>query len=141
MPNGVQSHPMIVSKEVSTEVEAAIRRLLARFCQLIDDGEFQAAADLFSSEARFIQLGDETAGKDAIQQMLANQPNVKTLHQVTNVVVSNGSHDGTYHSVSDLAINAKRNDTWSQTFAGRYHDTFVGSGRDMRFSQRILTER
>jgi ketosteroid isomerase-like protein len=132
---------MIVSKEVSTDVEAAIRRLLARFCQLVDDGDFVAAAELFGDDARFIRLGEETKGRDAIQQMLGSEADSTTLHQVTNIVVSNGSQDGTYHSVSDLAVTAKRAKAWEQTFAGRYHDTFVGAGREMKFSQRILTER
>jgi ketosteroid isomerase-like protein len=132
---------MIVSKEVSTDVEAAIRRLLARFCQLVDDGDFDAAVELFTEDARFIRLGEETKGREVIQQILVNETNGTTLHQVTNIVVSNGSQDGTYHSVSDLVITAKRAGSWEQTFAGRYHDTFVGTGRDMKFSQRILTER
>ena len=132
---------MIVSKEVSTEVEAAIRRLLARYSQLVDDGDFEAAAELFCDDARFICLGEETKGRGAIHRLLANRTNGTTLHQVTNIVASNGSHDGTYHSVSDVAVNSKREDVWLQTFAGRYHDTFVGTGRNMRFSQRILTGR
>lgn len=132
---------MIVSKEVSTDVEAAIRRLLARYCQLVDDGDFDAAAELFRDDARFILLGEEKKGRDVIQQMLVNVTEGTTLHQVTNIVVSNGSQDGTYHSVSDLVVTSKRASCWELTFAGRYHDTFVGAGRDMKFSQRILTER
>lgn len=132
---------MIVSKEVSTDIESAIRRLLARYCHLVDDGDFEVAAGLFNDDARVIHLGDEVRGRDAIQKMLADQAGRTTLHQVANVVVSNGSQDGTYHSVSDLVITAKLGNAWTQTFAGRYHDTLVGAGRDMKFSQRILTER
>jgi ketosteroid isomerase-like protein len=137
----VQSPVMIVSKDVSTDAEAAIRRLLARFCQLVDDGDFEAAVDLFSDDARFIVLGEEQKGRDAIRQMLVDHGDGTTLHQVTNIVVSNGSQDGTFHSVSDLAVTSKRENAWTQTFAGRYHDTFIGAGREMRFSQRILTGR
>jgi ketosteroid isomerase-like protein len=133
---------MTVPKEVSIEVEAAIRRLLARYSQLVDDGDFDAAAQLFTDDARFISLGEELKGRDAIREMLASQtPKETTLHQVTNVVVSNGSHDHTFHSVADLAVTAKTGEAWSQLFAGRYHDTFEGSGRSMRFTQRILTAR
>jgi 3-phenylpropionate/cinnamic acid dioxygenase small subunit len=131
---------MLVSKEVSPEIDAAIRRLLARYCQLVDDGDFDAAVDLFSDDARYIILGEELKGREAIRGALSDHKTETTLHQVTNVVVSNGSHDGTFHSVSDLALTAKR-DTWTPVFAGRYHDTFTGTGRDMRFTQRILTAR
>lgn len=131
---------MTVSKEVSTEVDAAVRRLLARYCQLIDDGDFDAAAGLFSEDARFIVLGEERKGREEIRRSLSSDHQETTLHQVTNVVVSNGSHDGTFHAVSDLAVTAKR-EGWMPVFAGRYHDTFIGTGREMRFSQRILTAR
>ncbi len=132
---------MTVPKEVPTEVEASIRRLVARYCHLVDDGDVDAAAQLFSDDARFINLGEELKGRDAIRDMLADQSGGPRLHQVTNVVVSNGSHDGTFHSVSDVSVNAKRGEVWSAVFAGRYHDTFAGTGRSMRFTQRILTGR
>lgn len=132
---------MTVPKEVSTEVDAAVRRLLARYCQLIDDRDFDAATDLFAEDARYIVLGKERNGRGSIRQMLGEEAIATSLHQVTNVVVSNGSQDGTFHSVSDLAVSAKRDEVWTPLFAGRYHDTFAGSGRGMRFTQRILTAR
>lgn len=128
-------------KEVPAEVDAAIRRLLARYSQLVDDRDFDAAADLFTEDARFIVLGDERNGRDAIRRTLGDERNRTTLHSVTNIVVSNGSHDGTFHAVSDLALSEKKGDTWTPVFAGRYHDTYAGTGRDLRFTQRILTAR
>ena len=63
-------------------------------------------------------------------------------HGVTNVVVSNGSQDGTYHAVADVAFHTKGDDgKWSLGFVGRYHDTLTGTGRGMRFSQRIIKAR
>jgi 3-phenylpropionate/cinnamic acid dioxygenase small subunit len=132
---------MTVSKDVPAEVDATIRRLLARYSQLIDDSDYDAAADLFDEEARYIVLGEERKGRQAIRKAMGETSLGTTLHQVTNVVVSNGSQEGTFHAVSDLAVSAKREGTWSAVFAGRYHDTFTGSGRQMRFSQRILTAR
>ena len=132
---------MTVPKEVPAEVEASIRRLVARYCHLVDDGDVDAAAELFGDDARFIYLGEELKGRDAIRDMLSDQSAGPRLHQVTNVVVSNGSHDGTFHAVSDVSVVAKRGDGWSAVFAGRYHDTFAGAGRGMRFTQRILTGR
>jgi 3-phenylpropionate/cinnamic acid dioxygenase small subunit len=132
---------MTVPKEVPAEVDAAIRRLLARYCQLVDDRDYDAAVDLFTEDARFIVLGDEGKGRDAIRGTLGAKRNRTTLHQVTNIVVSNGSHDGTFHAVSDLALSEKKGDTWTPVFAGRYHDTYAGTGRDLRFTQRILTAR
>lgn len=132
---------MTVPKEVPAEVDAAIRRLLARYCQLVDDRDYDAAVDLFTEDARFIVLGDERKGRDAIRETLGERRSRTTLHQVTNVVVSNGSHDGTFHAVSDLALTEKDGSTWTPVFAGRYHDTYTGTGRNLRFTQRILTAR
>jgi ketosteroid isomerase-like protein len=130
-----------VPKDVSAEVESAIRRLVARYCQLVDDGEIDAAVDLFSEDGRYLADGDERKGREAIRRALYAEATGTRLHQVTNVVVSNGSQDGTFHAVSDLAVSAKGEDGWKQVFAGRYHDTFAGAGRQMRFTQRILTSR
>jgi hypothetical protein len=63
------------------------------------------------------------------------------FHHVTNVVVSNASQPGTYHAVSDLIAGGKGESGWSIWMLGRYHDTFSGEGREMRFSQRICTDR
>lgn len=132
---------MTVPKEVPAEVDAAIRRLLARYCQLVDDRDFDAAVDLFTEDARFIVLGDDRKGRESIREMLSETRNRTTLHQVANIVVSNGSQDGTFHAVSDVALSEKDGATWTYLFAGRYHDTYAGSGRDLRFTQRILTAR
>ena len=132
---------MTSPKEVSPEVDSAVRRLIARYCHLVDDGDYDAAAGLFAEDARYVALGKSLDGRPAIKAMLVDQGDHSTLHQVSNVVVSNGSQPGTFHAVADLSVVAKVEGSWTPAFVGRYHDTFVGQGRDMRFSQRILTSR
>lgn len=132
---------MTSPKEVTPEVDSAIRRIIARYSHLVDDGDYDAAAALFTDDARYVALGNNLDGRAAIKEMLAGQGSRSTLHQVSNIVVSNGSQSGTFHAVADLSITAKVDGSWAPAFAGRYHDTFVGEGRDMRFSQRILTAR
>lgn len=132
---------MTSPKEVTPEVDSAVRRLMARYCHLVDDSDYDAAELLFTEDARFVVLGKSLEGRGAIKAMLSEQANHTTLHQVSNVVVSNGSHDGTFHAVADVTMAAKVEGSWRPVFVGRYHDTFVGQGRDMRFSQRILTAR
>lgn len=132
---------MTSPKEVTPEVDSAVRRLVARYCHLVDDGDYDAAVALFTEEGRFVVLGKSLDGRDAIKAMLAGQRDHTTLHQVSNVVVSNGSQDGTFHAVADVNVTAKGEGAWAPMFVGRYHDTFVGAGREMRFSQRILTSR
>ena len=132
---------MTSSKEVTPEVDTAVRRLVARYSHLVDDGDYDAAVSLFTEDGRFVVLGKSLDGRDAIKAMLDGQREHTTLHQVSNVVVSNGSHEGTFHVVADVSVTAKSNGTWAPIFVGRYHDTLAGEGRDMRFTQRILTSR
>jgi ketosteroid isomerase-like protein len=131
---------MTTPKEVTVEVDLAARRLLARYCHLVDDRDFDAAADLFSDDARFRVLEQDFVGRPAIRAWLDTIP-PSMFHHVTNVVVSNGSQVGTFHAVSDLTAGGQGDAGWSTWMLGRYHDTFVGQGRDMRFSQRIVTAR
>lgn len=131
---------MTSSKEVPVETDLAVRRLLSRYCHLVDDRDFDAAAALFTEDARFRVLEEDLHGRDAIRAWMQTVPE-SMFHQVTNVVVSNGSQPGTAHSVADLAAGGKVEGGWSIWMLGRYHDTFIGAGRDMRFSQRLVTAR
>ncbi len=131
---------MTTAKEVAVETDLAVRRLIARYCHLVDDRDFDAAAALFTDDARFRLLDQDILGRDAIRAWFDTIP-LSMFHHVTNVVVSNGSHASTYHAVSDLAAGGKGETGWSTWMLGRYHDTFVGEGRDLRFSQRIMTGR
>ena len=57
------------------EDEDQIRRTLAEYCQLLDDGRFDQWADLFTEDARLVLLGQVTTGRDAIRDyMMGVQP-------------------------------------------------------------------
>ena len=131
---------MTSPKDVAVETDLAVRRLLARYCHLVDDRDFDAAAALFSEDARFRVWDQDFTGPEAIRAWMQTIPE-SMLHQVTNVVVSNGSHPGTAHAVSDLIASGKGDAGWSILMVGRYNDSFTGSGRELRFSQRIVTVR
>lgn len=129
------------NKEVDVATDLNVRRLVARYSHLVDDGDFKAAAELFSDDGRFNALGTDLRGRNAIAEWLGDLT-ATMWHNVTNVVVSNGSNDGTYHAVVDLAFYHKGEDgKWALSLVGRYHDTLTGEGREMRFTQRILTTR
>jgi 3-phenylpropionate/cinnamic acid dioxygenase small subunit len=130
----------MTSKEVAVETDLAARRLVARYCHLVDDRDFDALVELFTDDGRFLVLGTDLQGRSAMREWLETVPD-PMFHHVSNVVVSNGSN-GTVHALSDCMVGGKRDDgPWSIWMLGRYHDTFVGDGRDMRFSQRIFTAR
>lgn len=128
------------SKDVAVETDLAVRRLLARYCLLVDDRDFDQLIETFTEDGRFNVLGTDLQGRAAIREWLDTVPD-PMFHHVTNVVVSNGSH-GTVHALSDCLVGGKRDDgPWSIWMLGRYHDTFVGEGRELLFSQRIFTAR
>jgi hypothetical protein len=127
-------------KDVAVETDLAVRRLLARYCHLVDDGDLDAAAALFTEDAR-LRTGDEDySGRDAIKAWLVGVPH-GMFHQVSNIVVSNGSQSGIVHAVSDLMTGRRDGDGWTGLGLGRYHDTITGLGREMRFTQRLYTVR
>lgn len=131
---------MTTSKEVPVESDLAARWLVARYCHLIDDRDFDAAASLFSEDARFRVLDQELSGRTAIRTWMDSIPE-SMFHHVTNVVVSNASQPGSVHALSDLTAGGRAETGWSLWLLGRYHDTMTGDGRDIRFTQRILTAR
>ena len=131
---------MTTSKDVTPEVDLAVRRLLARYCHLVDDHDYDAAAALFTDDGRFRLADHDLKGQAAIRSWMDTIP-PSLFHQVSNVVVSNASRPDTYHAVSDVMAAAKADGRWTISFLGRYHDTLSGDGRDMKFTQRIVTAR
>jgi 3-phenylpropionate/cinnamic acid dioxygenase small subunit len=131
---------MTTSKEVAVETDLAVRRILARYCHLVDDRDFDPLVELFTEDARFNVLGTDLHGRKAIREWLDTVPD-PMFHHLSNIVVSNGSHD-TLHAISDCTVGGKRDEgPWSVWMLARYHDTLVGEGRELRFSQRIFTAR
>jgi len=57
------------------ESHEAIRRLIALYCQLCDDGRFEEWAELFTEDATFTVMGGTHTGRPALREfMLAAQP-------------------------------------------------------------------
>ena len=131
---------MTAHKDVPVETDLAMRRLIARYCHLVDDRDFDQLVDLFTDDGCFKVLGTDLHGKPAMREWLDTVPD-PMFHHVNNVVVSTGSHDRT-HALSDCLVGGKRDDgPWSIWMLGRYHDTFVVADGELKFSQRIFTAR
>jgi ketosteroid isomerase-like protein len=134
---------MSAGKELSPETDLAVRRSIARFFQLEDDGDLDALVELFTEDgwvhvATPVGDGDKYTGRAAIKAWLEGSP-LPALHDVANVVVSYGSQPDTVHAVSDVVIwNRSEGGGYTVAAIGRYHDTLVGVGRDLQFSQRIM---
>lgn len=126
--------------DVSVEDDLAARRLIARYAHLVDNRDYKAAAQLFEADGRVVFEGEEFKGRDAVASWFEKvvSPLGATQHQTTNIVVTYGSKPDTLHAIADLMLLAKVKDAWTPMIGARYHDTFVGHGRQIAFRQRIL---
>jgi SnoaL-like domain len=127
-------------KAVAVESELAVRRLVARYCHLVDDDNYEGVADLFTADGKVIIGEAQHVGRDGIMAWLGGAPS-GTQHLVTNVIVSNGSNEGTLHVIADLAMSLRMDGKWAIVAVGRYHDTIVEDGGAFHFTQRIITIR
>jgi hypothetical protein len=134
---------MAHDKTVPVEDDLAARRLVARYAQLVDDRNFAAAAALFTADGRVVIGGEEHVGPAGVEAWLSDGTTrlgaEATVHDMSNVVISYGSQPDSLHAVSDMALLVKRDGGWGIGLVARYHDTFVGHGREVLFRQRVLT--
>ena len=64
---------------MSSTPEEAIRRTLAQYAQLCDEGRFAEFGDLFEPDARFHVMGETQAGRADIEAFIvASQPSGAT---------------------------------------------------------------
>lgn len=122
--------------------EEGVRRTLALYCQLCDDGRFDEWADLFTDDATFSVLGQAHEGRAAVKAFIvgAQPPERRGKHFLGQSVVDIDAGAGTATGVTDytfVAGNAR--DGFRITSAGHYHDTLVrGADGKWRFATREI---
>ena len=122
-----------------TEVQDQIRRTLADYCQLLDDGRFDQWADLFTEDARLVLLGKVTTGRDAIRDyMMEVQPDgSRGLHMTANSVVDADGDSAT--ATTDYMFLRPSGTGLAIIAAGHYHDRLVRDKIRWRFAERGIT--
>ncbi|MFG2698506.1 nuclear transport factor 2 family protein [Kitasatospora sp. NPDC048407] len=120
----------------------AIENLIARYAELVDDGNFAGLADLLA-DATFTGSGDPISGRDAIERMFRSMLIVyadgtpRTQHVTTNLAVEVDEEAGTasarcyvtvFQSLPELPLQA--------IVCGRYHDRFERRDGQWRFTER-----
>jgi hypothetical protein len=118
--------------------EEGIRRTLAQYAQLCDEGRFDEFAGLFTLDSRVRVMGETHEGRPVIQQWIeqAQPPELRGKHAILS-------------SVIDLADDARSARAWTDylfvdqkqrvTSAGRYHDELaVGDDGRWRFTLREI---
>jgi uncharacterized protein (TIGR02246 family) len=116
--------------------EEGVRRTLALYCQLCDDGRFDEWTDLYTDDATFAVMGQTQVGRDAIKAWIEQaQPEDKRGKHFLGQSVVDIDGDAA-SAVTDYTFVSK---AYVITSAGRYHDTLErgGDGR-WRFRTREI---
>jgi 3-phenylpropionate/cinnamic acid dioxygenase small subunit len=122
---------------------SGVRRLLALYCQLMDDRRYQEWSALFAEDGIWALGGREYRGpaeaRAYMDQLLRDRPHRRTRHLNTNLVID---LDGAHGVVtSDYAMLAREPDDapWTVVAFGRYQDRVVRSAQGWQFAERRLT--
>jgi uncharacterized protein (TIGR02246 family) len=123
----------------SFDDERAIQRLLAEYCHLCDDGDFDALVDRFTPDGSFV-MGDRVAsGREALLRWFERRqpPERRGKHAMTNVIIEvQGDHADVR---SDYVFLAFVDGALTPLMAGRYRDELHCADGSWRFARREAT--
>ncbi|WP_413105315.1 nuclear transport factor 2 family protein [Streptomyces sp. Inha503] len=125
-----------------TSSHRAIENLIARYAELVDDGDFAGLGTLLA-EATFTGTGEPASGREAIEKMFKDTLIVyadgtpRTHHVTTNVAIEVDEQASTAVSRSYVTVFQALPDLPLQPIAaGRYHDRFERRDGQWRFAER-----
>ena len=120
----------------------AIENLIARYAELVDDGDF-AGLGVLLADATFTGGGEPVSGRDAIEKMFQDTLIVyadgtpRTQHVTTNVAIEVDEQASTAVSRSYVTVLQALPDLPLQPIAGgRYQDRFERRAGQWRFVER-----
>ena len=124
-----------------------IENLIYRYAELLDDGELEAVADLFSTACIVAPDGSESRGREAVLAMYRNSTrifpdtgNPATHHVTTNVQIEVDTDTATARSYFTV-LQAQGDFALQPIITGRYHDEFRFDGQRWSFSRREMYPR
>ncbi|MFI6345716.1 nuclear transport factor 2 family protein [Streptomyces sp. NPDC050560] len=122
--------------------ERAVENLIARYAELVDDGDFAGLGALLA-DAEFAGSGDPVRGREAIEEMFRRTLVVyddgtpRTQHVTTNLLVEVDEAAGTARARSYVTVLQALPGLPLQPVAcGRYRDRFERRGDGWRFVER-----
>jgi uncharacterized protein (TIGR02246 family) len=124
--------------------EAAIRRLVTIYSQLLDDGRIDEWADLFTKDATFSVWGTTYEGRDGIRDGIGGMQPPNTGKHVAFATVVEVADDGAsalaWTDFVSLADDGPGQ--WGRAYmiatAARYYDRLVRDGDRWRFAARQI---
>ena len=113
---------------MSSPPEEDIRRTLARYCMLVDDGRFDEWVELFRPEARMHVMGNTHQGREALLAFMSGAQGdaaMRGKHVAINSLIVVDSWNGTAQCWTDYVFVGGEH---TVTSVGRYHDEMVRDG-------------
>ncbi|HUY65612.1 MAG TPA: nuclear transport factor 2 family protein [Acidimicrobiales bacterium] len=127
-----------------TDTATALGNLIARYAELIDEGDFDGVADLLGEAA--VGQGDSPSlltGRDALADLFKSTTRrypdgtPRTKHVTTNLIFEIDEEAGTAAARSYWTVlQAVDGLPLQPILAGRYHDRFERDGPAWHFSER-----
>lgn len=124
--------------------EDGIRRTIAEYAHLCDDGRFDEWADLYTEEARFSVMGQTHVGRDQIKAFIvaAQPPEARGTHVCFNTVIDLTDDGASARAVTDYMFLSRTDSGGYQSSnpisAGRYYDRLVREPDRWRFAERRI---
>ena len=115
----------LIARQTIIDDERMIRRTLALYCTLLDDGRFDDWSQLFTEDAEWIIPGTVFKGRAAIAAGVgATQPPVVgRVKHLSHPPVIEFTSDRTARAWSDVVVLFRnREGVWTILAAGRYYD-------------------
>jgi len=129
------------SQRSDVDDERAIRRLMTRYCHLVDDAAFEELAALWTDDAELALRGETSTGPAAIVAVIAGRqtPELRGLHVIANVIVDVDGNGNTARAVSDFVFMRREGGPDPVVkFIGRYIDRFAHTPEGWKFRRRDI---
>lgn len=116
--------------------EFEVHRLLAEYCHLCDDGNFDALLDCFEEDA-FVFGKSTASGREELFKWFetTQSPGRRGKHITANVIVKVDGNEAS--AVSDFVFLVRSDDVLKPLVAGRYVDDLRHDGDRWRFGRRV----
>lgn len=116
--------------------ESDIRRLLAMYCQLIDDGRFDEWIGLFTDDIEFVVMGMHKHGRDELRSFIepTQQADARGKHMISEpwIEIDAGT---SARATTDFAWVSKQGAIGQ---SGRYVDQIVNQDGRWQFRRREI---
>ena len=130
---------MGISRRNDVDDERAIRRLITRYCHLVDDGAFERLTPLWTDDAELALRGETATGPAAIVTKIAERqtPELRGIHVSANVIID--VEGDTARAVSDFVFMRREGGPDPIVkFIGRYIDRFERTPDGWKFRRREI---